>query len=115
MPGEWALRIAIDGNEVDASAVECLQQREAYPGGHAYQVWLTGRAASYLASQLSEASERTTSSLKAAWVFGSLNTIRRRARTPEALLEWLLNTVDAVDVQPDHVVITGQASPVVSP
>jgi hypothetical protein len=25
MPGEWALRIAIDGNEVDASAVECLR------------------------------------------------------------------------------------------
>lgn len=113
-PRVWALRITVDGNEVDASVVEFLQQREAYPGRHSYQVCVTGRAASFLASQLSETSEATTSWRKAASVFGLLGIIRWRAGTPEAVLEWFLNTVDDVDVQPGRVVVTGQASPVLS-
>jgi hypothetical protein len=114
MPGEWALLITIDGNEVDASAVEFLQQREAYPGGHSYQVCTAGKAASFLASQLSEASGATSAWRTARRVFGALGIIRRRAGTPEAVLEWFLNTVDKVEVQPGRVVISGQASPVLN-
>jgi hypothetical protein len=69
---------------------------------------------SFLASQLSETSEATTSWRKAASVFGLLGIIRWRAGTPEAVLEWFLNTVDDVDVQPGRVVVTGQASPELS-
>jgi hypothetical protein len=114
MPDEWALLITVDGKEVDASTVEFLQQREAHPGGHSYQVCTTGKAASFLASQLAEASGVTTAWATAARVFGALGYVRRRAGTPEAVLEWFLNTVDKVDVQPGRVVISGEGSPVLN-
>jgi hypothetical protein len=107
---DFAVDVSVDGIRRDQRMIWVHPQDEPFPGGHRYEVRLHGAPAlEYLRGQ--PCPVRTRLDKGDANSFLNLIYWALEAPEPEVAFEFVLNTIDAVEVSGETICITGECSP----
>ncbi|MEU9271916.1 hypothetical protein AB0E04_41900 [Streptomyces sp. NPDC048251] len=110
---EYFVRLAIDGVEVPISATQRLLQRSPYPGGHRYELVLHDRK--LIERWFRDIEPQEPPGPDVQWiVFYGLDRVAGEFREQSAgRTDYLLNSVDSIQVGQEEVIFTGVCSKIV--
>jgi hypothetical protein len=107
---DFAVDVSVDGIRRDQRMIWVHPQDEPFPGGHRYEVRLHGAPAlEYLRGQPCPVCSRLDKD--DAGSFLNLIYWALEAPEPDVIFQFVLNTIDTVEVSGDTICITGECSP----